>query len=87
MDRKELERIKGLSREERVEFFNKHKDEVLALNADDLAAVNGGLWWNNDDSVYKPKPHENPDTDCPYRDCSTHLSDLSVTAKLFADKR
>ena len=70
MDKKELERIKGLSREERVEFFNKNKNEILALNADDLAAVNGGfLWWNDDDSAYKPKPHENPDTDCPYRDC------------------
>ncbi len=39
MDAKLLESIKGKSREERVAFFNAHKDE-LCLN--DLSAVSGG---------------------------------------------
>ncbi len=42
MDKNLIESIKGKSREERIDFFNSNKDEILSLSADDLANVSGG---------------------------------------------
>ncbi|SCW61643.1 hypothetical protein SAMN02910456_02194 [Ruminococcaceae bacterium YRB3002] len=42
MDKSIIESMKGKSREERMEFFEKNKAEILALSGEDLENVNGG---------------------------------------------
>ena len=60
MDKNELESIKGLSREERAEFFKKNKADILALSADDLSKVNGGAGAG----CYRdPGANENPNSE------------------------
>ena len=58
MNKKMLESMKNMSREERMEFFKAHKSELLESA---LTAVNGG--------TYQPKTNENPMSDIvPYKD-------------------
>ncbi len=52
LDKKTLEMVKGMSREERLAYFEENKKTLL--NADDLDSINGG---GNKDVV-------NPDSRC-----------------------
>lgn len=42
MDENMIESFKGKSREERMEFFNSNKEDILSLSISDLDSVNGG---------------------------------------------
>ena len=58
MNKKMLESMKNMSREERMEFFKAHKAELMESALD---SVNGG--------AYQPKTNENPMSDIvPYKD-------------------
>ena len=58
MEQKTMEELKGMSREDRMAYFNANKS---ALMERDLEVVNGGS--------ASVRPHENPDSDCPYNRC------------------
>ena len=52
MDKSTIESLKGKSREERLEYFNKLKSGTIQLSAHDLEAVNGGESVNPDSSAF-----------------------------------
>ncbi|MBR2762470.1 MAG: hypothetical protein IKE16_06760 [Solobacterium sp.] len=58
MEKKMLEELKGMSREERMDYFRAHKSELME-NA--LDTVNGGAAGRNS--------RENPNSSCPYKNC------------------
>ena len=58
MANKTLEELRGLSREERMEYFKAHRRE---LKDEGLEAVNGG--------AASVMLGENPNSDCPYNGC------------------
>ena len=60
MDKNELNRIKGLSREERAEYFRNNKEACLALSEDELDKVNGGAGAG---AFRDPEPNENPNSE------------------------